>query len=275
MARISAEPSRSSWARSRISAKPVSCPTGLAPARHSLIPLYAAGLWLAVNIARAGRGPTRVVGPSVLARPISMTSTPGWRPRAKARDSSGDESRMSWPMTTARSARARRPPLRRRRHRGPRGIDVELFGHQATHVVGLDEVGQWGRLTRSEAVSDHGPGRSAGAQSRRGALRGVVEPGRTRRCPEPARASQRRRGPGLDGLGPVSASGPMGRSLADGIHDGKRVIGVGHDDAAIGGQTDDVPATRRRQTHRVVGAEVITVRLGVGGQGPTTTARSP
>ncbi|SKV64947.1 Uncharacterised protein [Mycobacteroides abscessus subsp. abscessus] len=29
----------------------MSLPTGLAPARHSLIPLYAAGLWLAVNIA--------------------------------------------------------------------------------------------------------------------------------------------------------------------------------------------------------------------------------
>ena len=31
--------------------RPVSCPTGFAPARHSLMPLYFAGLWLAVNIA--------------------------------------------------------------------------------------------------------------------------------------------------------------------------------------------------------------------------------
>ena len=30
---------------------PVSSPTGAAPARHSLMPLYCAGLWLAVNIA--------------------------------------------------------------------------------------------------------------------------------------------------------------------------------------------------------------------------------
>ena len=41
----------SSAARSRISASPVSVPTGSAPARHSLMPLYRAGLWLAVNIA--------------------------------------------------------------------------------------------------------------------------------------------------------------------------------------------------------------------------------
>jgi hypothetical protein len=44
-------PSTNAWAASRISARPVSSPIGLAPARHSLIPLYWAGLWLAVNIA--------------------------------------------------------------------------------------------------------------------------------------------------------------------------------------------------------------------------------
>ena len=38
-------------ARSLISARPVWMPTGLAPARHSLMPLYRAGLWLAVIIA--------------------------------------------------------------------------------------------------------------------------------------------------------------------------------------------------------------------------------
>ena len=34
-----------------ISARPVSWPIGAAPARHILMPLYSAGLWLAVNIA--------------------------------------------------------------------------------------------------------------------------------------------------------------------------------------------------------------------------------
>jgi hypothetical protein len=35
----------------RIVARPVSAPMGAAPARQSLMPLYCAGLWLAVNIA--------------------------------------------------------------------------------------------------------------------------------------------------------------------------------------------------------------------------------
>ena len=34
-----------------IRARPVSWPTGRAPARHSLMPLYWAGLWEAVNMA--------------------------------------------------------------------------------------------------------------------------------------------------------------------------------------------------------------------------------
>ena len=36
---------------SLICVRPVCSPTGAAPARHSLMPLYCAGLWLAVNIA--------------------------------------------------------------------------------------------------------------------------------------------------------------------------------------------------------------------------------
>ncbi len=37
--------------RARMSPRPVSAPIGAAPARHSLTPLYLAGLWDAVNIA--------------------------------------------------------------------------------------------------------------------------------------------------------------------------------------------------------------------------------
>ena len=67
--RCAAYASRTSWAssapsrvprrtsppatRSRISARPVSSPTGRASLRQSFIPLYCAGLWLAVNIAPA------------------------------------------------------------------------------------------------------------------------------------------------------------------------------------------------------------------------------
>ena len=44
-------PSSTSCAACRISTRPDSCPIGAAPALHILIPLYFAGLWLAVNIA--------------------------------------------------------------------------------------------------------------------------------------------------------------------------------------------------------------------------------
>jgi hypothetical protein len=60
------------WARSRISASPLSIATGCAPARQSLMPLYSAGLWLAVNIAPgASRWPLAKYSPSVDARPMS------------------------------------------------------------------------------------------------------------------------------------------------------------------------------------------------------------
>ncbi len=44
---------RPEMTRSRISASPVSSPMGAARVRHILMPLYCAGLWLAVNIAPA------------------------------------------------------------------------------------------------------------------------------------------------------------------------------------------------------------------------------
>ncbi len=53
---VLSEPGAVAWTaapeatRSRIASRPVSLPIGDAPARHILIPLYAAGLWLAVNI---------------------------------------------------------------------------------------------------------------------------------------------------------------------------------------------------------------------------------
>lgn len=61
------------------------------------MPLYLAGLWLAVNIA-PGRfsEPDAKYSWSVLARPMLTTSRPcEVTPSAKAADSPGDESRMS------------------------------------------------------------------------------------------------------------------------------------------------------------------------------------
>ena len=93
---------------------PVSAPIGAAPARHSLMPLYLAGLWLAVNMAPGtSSAPEAKYSMSVLARPMLTTSRP-WAvtPSANAATSSGDEGRMSCPTTTVPvsgdSARSRR-----------------------------------------------------------------------------------------------------------------------------------------------------------------------
>ncbi|SLH33695.1 Uncharacterised protein [Mycobacteroides abscessus subsp. abscessus] len=83
-------------------ARPVSCPTGSALARHSLMPLYRAGLWLAVNIAPGQPNrPEAKYNSSVEASPMCTTSRPcAVTPSAKAAASSGEDSRMSCPTTT-------------------------------------------------------------------------------------------------------------------------------------------------------------------------------
>ena len=84
-------------AASRISARPDSRPIGTAPARHSFMPLYCAGLWLAVNIAPGWpRWPEAKYSPSVEASPIWTTSAPApAAPSENACESAGDEGRMS------------------------------------------------------------------------------------------------------------------------------------------------------------------------------------
>lgn len=87
----------------RISDRPVSWPTGAAPARHILMPLYCAGLCEAVNIAPGrSRLPEAKYSWSVEQSPIRVTSAPSRAaPRANAPDRPGDEGRMSWPTTIA------------------------------------------------------------------------------------------------------------------------------------------------------------------------------
>ena len=86
----------------RISTSPESWPIGAAPARHSLMPLYCAGLWLAVNIAPGTSSePAAKYSMSVDPSPASTTSTPREiTPSAKARESGTEESRMSCAVTT-------------------------------------------------------------------------------------------------------------------------------------------------------------------------------
>lgn len=81
----------------------MSWPTGAAPARQSLMPLYCAGLCEAVNIAPGRpRLPEAKYSWSVEQRPMRVTSAPrAAAPRAKAPERPGDEGRMSWPITIA------------------------------------------------------------------------------------------------------------------------------------------------------------------------------
>src|SRR6266498_4051939 len=111
-----------------MSARPVSCPTGAAPARHSLMPLYWAGLWLAVNIAPgASRCPDAKYTRSVEARPSSTTSTPASvAPSANAALSGSEDGRSA------------RESHERVAH--PAGdVVVELVGVDAADVVGLED----------------------------------------------------------------------------------------------------------------------------------------
>ncbi len=98
-----ATPSSCCSAQVRISTRPESWPIGAAPARHILMPLYCAGLWLAVNIAPGrSRLPAAKYSMSVDPSPASTTSRPRLStPSAKARDNGIDESRMSCAVTTA------------------------------------------------------------------------------------------------------------------------------------------------------------------------------
>lgn len=86
-----------------MSARPVSWPTGAAPARHILMPLYWAGLWEAVNMAPGrSRLPEAKYSWSVEQSPMRVTSAPRRAaPRAKADARPGEEGRMSWPTTIA------------------------------------------------------------------------------------------------------------------------------------------------------------------------------
>ncbi|CAB4810921.1 unannotated protein [freshwater metagenome] len=88
--------------------KPDSLPIGLAPLRHNLIPLYCAGLWLAVNIAPGiFNFPAAKYNISVDARPIRITSKPREvTPAENASANCGEDGRISWPITIVPGSRS-------------------------------------------------------------------------------------------------------------------------------------------------------------------------
>ncbi len=82
---------------------PVSWPIGAAPDRHTLMPLYWAGLWDAVNITPGlSSEPEAKYIMSVDARPMLATFRPcRLAPRVNASTSSGPDGRMSWAIISS------------------------------------------------------------------------------------------------------------------------------------------------------------------------------
>ena len=138
---------RRSATRSRISVRPVSRPTGAACAWHSLMPLYCAGLWLAVNIAPGQ--------PEVAAGEVELVG------RGEADDGDvgtrlgGALGEGPRPCRGSRAACRGRPRPRRpvaARHLDEGVADragellVDLVGDGAAHVVRLEHARQVGRV---------------------------------------------------------------------------------------------------------------------------------
>lgn len=74
------------------------------------------------------------------------------------------------------------------------------------------------------------------------------------------------RGPAAPLLGYGRLGGWLRRGFADGVRERQQIVRIvlGH---GIGkGQSDDLPSARDGQSFSVDGAEVVRVRLGVGGQ---------
>ena len=91
-----------------IASKPDSFPIGRAPLKQSLIPLYSAGLWLAVNIAPGKFSfPAAKYNISVDASPMRITSIPcEVTPAENASANTGDDGRISSPITTVAGSRS-------------------------------------------------------------------------------------------------------------------------------------------------------------------------
>ena len=89
---------------------PVSFEIGRAPSRHSFMPLYSPGLWLAVTHSPPSQAsePIAKYAMGVSESPRRMTFAPASRmPWLTASASSGECTRMSWPTTRVLAFRKR------------------------------------------------------------------------------------------------------------------------------------------------------------------------
>ena len=188
-------------------------PIGWASARHILIPLYCAGLWLAVNIApgmaEVPGGEVELVGGGQ-ADQDHVGARAAARRRRRRRPAPGELGRMSWPTTTVGA------PVtcdERARRCARASALVDLVGDGAADVVRLEDRGEVRRVAGC---------RGHGAEPSRG--RRVSRCVSTRRWPRrvvsrPASCERRRRpaaGTGRAASRTASASASrssLGRSL--------------------------------------------------------------
>src|SRR5918996_1449529 len=231
-------------ASSRTCASPVSCPTGAAPARQSLIPLYRAGLWLAVNMAPGS--PSRPLAKyswSVDASPMWTTSAPREvTPSANAADNGSEDGRMSCPTTTAPG------PSRTSTNAAP----------TSRAIPSCSSSGTTPRMSYALTM----PARSRTAEPYR------------RMEPSALGAGQHAQvAPAADLVHPGSVRGLRAGGLAYRVGEREQVVTARPDARRIRSEPDDLPAPWRHESLGVLRAQVVTVRFGVGGQRPEDRRR--
>ena len=146
-------------------------------------------------------------------------------------------------MSCAVTMRSRPGDVDERRPDRARDVLVEFVGDHAPDVVRLHQCREVHGRGAYRAAPARGPGPAVSAEAGRpaGGLGG--------------RSSRR---PGALGLG-------AGR-LADGVGQCLEVVGVRDRRREVADVPHDLPAARHRQAHRVLLAQVVGVRLGVGRQ---------
>src|SRR5918996_1649848 len=231
-------------ASSRTCASPVSCPTGAAPARQSLIPLYWAGLWLAVNMAPGS--PSRPLAKyswSVDASPMWMTSAPREvTPSANAADSGSEDGRMSCPTTTAPG------PSRTSTNAAP----------TSRAIPSCSSSGTTPRMSYAFTM----PARSRTAEPYRRMEPSALGAGQHAQV---APAADLVHAGGVRGLG---AGG-----LAHRVGEREQVVTARPDARRIRSEPDDLPAPWRHESLGMLRTQVVAVWFGVGGQWPEDRGR--
>ena len=233
-------------------------PTGWAPARHSLIPLYSrrvvAGGEHRARVAEVAGGEVQPVG-----RGQPDVDHVGAGVRGARGERVGEAGRAG-PHVVADDDGLGPDHLDEGGAGAARELLVDLVGHGAADVVGLEDRAD-GRGIQAGHARDPRPGHSGpssvGGEHPEVTLAGDLATGL--------------RGRGRDGDGDGS------RRLADGVRQGEQVVGGGSARPRVGCEPEHVPAAGGAEPLGVGLAQVVGVRLRVGRQrarGPRSGRRT-